>query len=534
MKKEIKVSKKMENLLKVLLTISSGFLTFMISLRYEHNFTMAGVVCSWVLMGSIMYYKVSIKKINVKTLLISIIPGLIAFEILSCKAFLESIKIFYPRYRSGVTNLDVDFLRMMGIPITIFLTYLFIDKVVPIIIKFFKSFDKTEKTFIIASTIAAIIGAYILTDKTTVFAYPMYQNKFTPYDVLYTLDSTMDAYNNISSFANDIRNPLFGIMALPFSVIATFIGKIMPFGRMGFSFVTALTAVQVVIVAITLILLTRLLKIEEKQKPYFYALCLATLPFLLFSLVIEQYVVSVFYLILFIYVFVETKTKTNYLYVASTGSILTSGVLFPLISKAKNFKQWFVNVFDCFMVFVTVTIIGGQLPQVFKVVDTLKELLGSFSGHITAEAKLYRFTYFLKDMFFATPGQIVAPKGYPSYLSIDPTNINIIGIALLLICLISIFLNRKNKFALISGSWVAFSIVLLYFVGWGAPENGYILYSYYFSWAYLSLYYLFFKKIFEKKPKLFKGTIITTIIIMLIVNIPVLYKILSFAVTYYK
>ena len=535
MKKEIKISNKIEILLKVLLTISSGFLTFMISLRYDHNYTMAGVICSWVIMGSIMYYKVSIKKINVKTFLISIIPSMLALQIMACKTFLESIRFFYPNYYGRVTSLDVDFLRLMGVPISIFLTYIFIDKVIPIVIKFIKSLDKVEKTFVIASTIAAIIGAYILIDKTTAFAYPMINGtRFIPYDVIYTLDSTMDAFNNISSFANDIRNPLFGIIALPFSVIALFISDILPFGRTGFTFVTALTAVQVVTVAFTIILLTRLLKIEGKNKIYFYALCLSTLPFLLFSLFIEQYVVSVFFLILFIYVYVETKTETNYLYVASTGSILTSGVLFPLISKAKSIKQWFVNVFDCFMVFVTVTIVGGQLPQVFKAVDTLKKLLGSFSGHITPDEKLFRFTYFLKDMFFATPGRVVELKDFPSYQSIIPTHINIIGIALLLICLVSVYLNRKNKFALIAGAWVVFSVVLLYFVGWGAPENGYILYSYYFSWAYLSLYYLYFKKVFENKPKLFKGTIITTIIIMLIVNLPVFYQILSFAVTYYK
>ena len=323
-------------------------------------------------------------------------------------------------------------------------------------------------------------------------------------------------------------------MAIPFAVVGLFIANLIPFGRNGYSFITLMSSIQVVVVALTLVLLGRLLKLDKKNKVLFYIFCFSTLPFILFSITIEQYVISVFYLILFIYVYYETKTKKNFVYVASTGSILTSGLLFPLISKAKSFKKWLTDVFDCFLAFVTVTIVGGQLPQVFEAVNDVTTLLGSFSGKITEEVKLNRFTHFIKELFFAAPGQVKIPKTFPSYISLDPINISIIGIAILLICIVSVFLNRKNNMAIISGIWVLFSIILLYVVGWGAPENGYILYSYYFGWAYLILYFLFFKKIFEKKPKLFTGTIIATIVIMLITNIPVMYKIIEFGIMYYR
>ena len=534
MLKKINIDKKIETLIKVLCTISAGFLTFMISLRYEHNYTLAGVINSWLLVGVIMYYKVSIKKIDMKKLLFSIIPGLLVLNIAATRINADNLISYYPKYFHVRSFLMADLFRVMSFPLVLFITYVFIDKIVPKIIEFIKSLDKVEKTFLIVSGIVGVVGTFILADKTTAFTFPVYQGKFIKYDVIYTLDCTVDVFQNISSFANDIRNPLFGIMAIPFAVVGLFIANLIPFGRNGYSFITLMSSIQVVVVALTLVLLGRLLKLDKKNKVLFYIFCFSTLPFILFSITIEQYVISVFYLILFIYVYYETKTKKNFVYVASTGSILTSGLLFPLISKAKSFKKWLTDVFDCFLAFVTVTIVGGQLPQVFEAVNDVTTLLGSFSGKITEEVKLNRFTHFIKELFFAAPGQVKIPKTFPSYISLDPINISIIGIAILLICIVSVFLNRKNNMAIISGIWVLFSIILLYVVGWGAPENGYILYSYYFGWAYLILYFLFFKKIFEKKPKLFTGTIIATIVIMLITNIPVMYKIIEFGIMYYR
>ena len=86
--------------------------------------------------------------------------------------------------------------------------------------------------------------------------------------------------------------------------------------------------------------------------------------------------------------------------------------------------------------------------------------------------------------------------------------------------------------AKISFLWVLFSILVLVLIGWGQPENGLILYGLYFAWAYLILYFMFWKKIL-KNIKLFKIVMSFSIILMLIFNVIELLKILSFAIKVY-
>ena len=533
MQKEIKVDKKLEIILKVVIILSTVFFTFIASLRYKNPYVVAGAITSGCIMAAIMIYKIEIKKINKRTLLYSLLPTWISFGMINQNVSNSSLKITL-KSLNDFSQLQMDIIKLLALPAIFYFVYLFIEKIIPIVIQFFKNLDKSEKVFILITSIIALILPLVLTDVTTAFLYPVYQGKVHAYDVIYTMDFVGDVYHNLSSIANDVRNPLFGIFAFPFAVIAETISRGMNLGRAGYSFLMTMTSIHLVIIAITLILLARMLHLEEKEKKNYYALCYFTLPFSIVGVTVEQYVISVFYLILFLYLYTEKNNKKNYLYVASTGTILTSGVLFPLISKEKKIKKWIKDVWDCFLVFVSITVIGGQYPQIFEAVQNTKDLLGSFSGGVILKAKIFRFSYFIKDMFFATPGEISYINGFPSYRTIKPNAISIIGLILFVICLISIFLNRKNKVAILSAIWVAFSIVLLVGIGWGAIENGYFLYSYYFSWAYLTLYYLFLKKVFEKNSKLFHASLLTTIFIMILTNLPVFYKIIDFATTYYK
>ena len=153
-------------------------------------------------------------------------------------------------------------------------------------------------------------------------------------------------------------------------------------------------------------------------------------------------------------------------------------------------------------------------------------------GKVTFTERLYQFTNFIKGIFISIPGKIVQLPDHPSYQLITFKTISVIGIIILLICLISSVLNRKNKFSIIAGLWLVFSIILLLIIGWGTVENGLILYSLYFAWAYLSLYFMFIKKVFKNR-KVFISIIIITSIIMLIFNISELINIIRFAIKYY-
>ena len=129
-------------------------------------------------------------------------------------------------------------------------------------------------------------------------------------------------------------------------------------------------------------------------------------------------------------------------------------------------------------------------------------------------------------------GKIVEIFNHPSYQLTDVKNVAIIGVIVLLIVILGYILNRKNKFANFCMLWVIFSSIILLFIGWGTAENGLILYSLYFAFAYLSLFYLFFRRVI-KNDRIFEIFMIFLCLVIFACNIKELINIFSFAIKYY-
>ena len=69
---------------------------------------------------------------------------------------------------------------------------------------------------------------------------------------------------------------------------------------------------------------------------------------------------------------------------------------------------------------------------------------------------------------------------------------------------------------------------------YGASENGFILYTYYFGWAFVCLLFKFFESVLKKWPKI-KNTIYSLVIAtMCIINFYGIYQIIEFGMQYYK
>ena len=113
--------------------------------------------------------------------------------------------------------------------------------------------------------------------------------------------------------------------------------------------------------------------------------------------------------------------------------------------------------------------------------------MSDFAGKQTLPEKFCKYTAFVESIFKITPGHIEKFLGYDAYRLAIPTTISIIGIIILGIVLVSFIINRKEKMAWISILWIIFSIIILCSVGWGTVENGLILYSLYFAWAFYLL-----------------------------------------------
>ena len=248
----------------------------------------------------------------------------------------------------------------------------------------------------------------------------------------------------------------------------------------------------------------------------------------------EQYIIGLFYLILTIYLFYECKNEVNYMYLGAVSTLLTSGILFPFISRFKNWKYWLKNIFKCFIAFAGLVIIFGQLSQVFDIADNMKNLM-SFSGEkLEFTDRIMQYLAFVKSIFIAAPANFMldAVGHFPSYRLYSVVGYSFVGIFILLLCLISVILNRKNKIAIVSGLWILFSFILLCVVGWGTAENGLILYSLYFSWAFIVLLYLLIDKVI-KNTKIKCLVVIFACLFLCVINIPEYINIVEFVIEYY-
>jgi len=540
--KEIYLSKGWEIFLKIIIAFSIPCVTLFVSFNifnYSHAFSILcfSLFLSFFL-GIFLLRKVNLSHLKINDVILSLFLGLYAgkyvaqFGRVVLDTFLiRSLKIIH----LSLSSVDlVKFMRFTIIPACIFYAYLFLKYLIPKVLLFFKSLTKVEKIFLRVVMICGGIIVLLLAFNTNMFYRPTYDNQIVNGDVMYTSDSGVlvyyDAFTNFRMEENDIRQPLFGLCAYPFGLLARFISQFL-FFLPSYSYELTMVFIQIVLVAITLIMLARIIKLEEKNKIYFYLLFLFSFSYFIFSIVVEQYVIGLFYLTLTLYLYFTSK-KINYAFIGATGTLLTSGVLFPLVTKFKNCKQWIKDLLWCAVIFFVVMTLSGQLVQVPYIGQTLKRL-SRFTGDISFIEKMYQFTHFVKGIFIAPLGEIVFFEDIPRYHLQTFTNYSVVGIILLVVLFISFLLNRKDKCSVIAFLWVLFSFIILVLVGWGTAENGLILYSLYFAWAYILLIYKFIRYLIKDQRKA-NGFILFLVVFLILCNLPEMYRILKFALTYYS
>ena len=412
------------------------------------------------------------------------------------------------------------------------LFYLAYTKLFCITKNFFKTIDTYEKWFLFIGCIlfaAFIIVIYSLT-------YVFY-GKTNGFDIIYTSDSwelyTSNCWLKVSASQNDFRQPLFAVCAAPFSVIPYAISLILFFIPNIYAILIAIE--QVIILFVTFILIIKLLNLDGLTKLFALLLFTCSFPALLFSLNLEQYIFSVFWLIVFIYAKVNCYSSSKCLYIASTGTLLTNGIMLPILyTKNLSFKSNIKVLCNSLIVFLLICFVFGKghcFINIFNNISDITRFTGKGVGLID---KIKQYSTFVFSCF-CFPMSIITPNSEGELsIQLSPNlQINYLGITILFICIISFILNHKNKFALISFFWICFSFIILVIVGWGSKENGMILYSLYFNWAYFALIILLINKI-PNKLQLIKYIIYClTILLLLYINIKGICFIIKFGITYY-
>ena len=219
---------------------------------------------------------------------------------------------------------------------------------------------------------------------------------------------------------------------------------------------------------------------------------------LLFSFVIEEYIIVFFWLILFIYNYIKKENHENCdsLLIISTSTILTNGILaLLLIEENKSIKNNFLKLIKLFFLGALTVFSLGNSSLSFTFLSQIKRL-SDFSGidiengtsRITLIDKFYQYTNFVKSCFVFPKASIKLNAFGCTSWQLDVVDCaSVIGIVIFVLCIISFIINRKDKLCQISFGWIVYSVFVLLIVGWGTVENGLILYSLYFTWAFAVL-----------------------------------------------
>lgn len=358
---------------------------------------------------------------------------------------------------------------------------------------FARQTSRFERWYLVIAFAVLSLACVLLYANTNLFYATVYQGKPIPYDVVYTSDSAVilkgNAYFDIYHVTNDLRQPLFGLFAMPFVLPATLLSKILFFLPLAYPVLINLT--QIALVLITILMIARLTGLEARERAFAILILTFAYPTLLFSLNLEQYVFAVFWLIAFLFLAGQRARGADFAFIGMTGSLLTSGIFLPFMTSGQKLSSRIRQTLLAIAMFFIVVVLLNRQYVFFTGFSYFKQLLGSYGGaKISMLEKAQQFSAMLEGLFFRPEAQWTTFAGHPAYLLAPVTGFSWGGIAVLLLAVTGFALNRRNRFAQFSFVFVLVSVALHAVIGWGAKENGMTLYAYYYLWAYVTLIYL--------------------------------------------
>ena len=357
-----------------------------------------------------------------------------------------------------------------------------------------------------------------------------------PFDVIYTSDSPelvgQNAYLDLRHHQNDLRQPLFAVFAAPFLGIPYLLSRLTGVSLGGYARI--MDYAQIALLLFTNFLLAKMLDLSAKKRMLFMGLTLLSYPVLLFLLMMEQYIVAYFYLILTMYLLSQRSRRSTTAIWGTGGTLLTGMILLPTLAQHRIFREWCREMLDRAMEFVTVLLLFGRLDILLNAATQLLSMTQFTGKALTLGDKLGQYTGFFRACLLAPDGgPDLTTMGFASWQLRPAEGICILGAAVLALCALSVYLNRKDRASLLAGGWMVFSFLVLCLLGWGTQENGLILYALYFGWPVWLLLFRLGQRVEDKIPH--AGTIlgILGMIVLAAVNLPAMLELIQFACAYY-
>lgn len=384
--------------------------------------------------------------------------------------------------------------------------------------------------------IIAIICVGVAFTETDVF----YAQYGFPWNLIYTSDSgdfiEINVFLNVLHRQNDLKQPMFTYFAMPFSGLPYLISRIAPNSQVLEALL--INASQIALFLIANFMLAKAMKLSPLKRICFMLFLHSTYTQMLFVLLIEQYIIPYFWFALLILLLCEDKKPERFILWGAGGTLLTNMVIIPFFSKEsllKDFVGWITDMIKYGMQFCVVLVLC-RFDVIYNILDcilTVKEFTGA---SLTFKQCFYQYTEFVRNCFLAPVSEVYVDSFSQITWQLSAiTKVNFTGIIVILMAIFSAFLNKDKKIGIVAGYWIGFSFVLLVVMGWGAVENGMILYSLCFSWAFFALMFQLVEWIECKLHISFLLPLVSlsATAVLLSINIPAIVEMIRFSICYY-
>ena len=405
-----------------------------------------------------------------------------------------------------------------------------------------RSLSGTEIGFITATLIISLALIIIVGRYTDVFYSPMYDGRTIFYKVVFQNETNAllrsDIFTDINAPQSDMYRPLYGLIAMPAGVIASWSEYL--FEGDPRSFAMALNTLHILALSVSLVLFSRLPRLNDADQLSLLLLNFCSFPVLLSVLALERYAFALLWTALYLNTVVPGREDPgDWKHVSFAGAAGASLHSLPLMifSAVADLKRGALSVLRSGLFYLSMIIVFGQI-HFFVALKNAAETLNNFSVYWTdiyyTREYAYQFLRFLQECLLAPATKINVYNTYISYQQAETEGFSKIGCALISLALIGFILNFKEKYSWICLYWLALSYLTLYPVSLGlAGYNDTLAFAVTVSWALFSLIFMGLRKAFSRIFALRAIIAAAAFFFTAAINLRALRELILFGIEYY-
>lgn len=365
-----------------------------------------------------------------------------------------------------------------------------------------------------------------------------------PYDMLYQMDSEYlvrcFSYASLSDMENGIHQPLSGLFSAPFAGISYLAAALL--GGSHKAIAVCLVPMQATAVLAGNVLMASSIGLSGRARSRYVAVASCVAPFLLFSIFPEQYAVCFFWMALLLFFLARREEPGALVVTGAVGTMVLSAILLLFLP---GFREDLSS--DRPAKRVGVRVLRGMLGGGFLLVLSLRfSVLSGFTWLLSSRME------FAGGCDSGFPGQVLqglmmfrsvlalpasGPDGstFPGavrWAQLPTEGVSLTGAVVLVLAVASCWKVRRSLWSRIALVWTAFAVVSTFFIGYGAGENGMLLYSLYLCWpAFPALFMLIHARGLDGRPA--DAAAALSCMALLACNAPGFLEMLRFGVEYW-